>query len=71
MEEHQKKGLCYNYDEKYIHGHNYTQQKLYLLVIDAPSEEEYESAPEEVIEEILYNETPIISYSALSKIATP
>ena len=50
MEEHRKKGLCYNCDEKFIHGHRCTQQKLYLVDGDAPSEEEYESAIEEATE---------------------
>ena len=50
MKEHRKEGLCYNCDEKFVCGHHCTQQKLYLLDVDAPSEEEYESAIEEAIE---------------------
>jgi len=71
MEEHQKKGLCYNYDEKFVHGHRCTQQKLYLLDVDAPSEEEYESAPKETTEEVPDEEAPFISYNALFRIMTP
>lgn len=71
MEEHRKKGLCYNYDEKFFFGHCCTQQKLHLLDANAPSEEEYESATEEATEEVLDEETLVISYSALSRITTP
>lgn len=62
--------MCYNYHEKFIHGHYFTQQKLYLLDTDAPSEEEYESALEEATKKILDEETSIISYNALSRITT-
>jgi len=71
MEECQKKGLCYNYDEKFVHDHCCTQKKLYLLDADAPSEEEYESAPAETTEEVPNEEAPVISYNALSRITTP
>jgi len=71
MEEHRKKGLCYNCDEKFVRGHHCTQQKLYFLDADAPNEEEYESATKEAIEEVLDEKTPIISYNALSGITTP
>jgi len=47
------------------------QQKLYLLNVDAPSEEEYEIAPKETIEEVPDEEALVISYNALSKITTP
>jgi len=71
MEDRRKKGLCYNCDEKFVHGHRCTQQKLYLLDADAPSEEEYESAPEEMTKEVLDEEAPVISYNALFGFTTP
>lgn len=71
MEEHWKKGLCYNYDEKFIFGHRYTQQMLFLLDTNSPSDEEYESAPKDAIEEPQIEETLIISYSALVGITSP
>jgi len=42
-----------------------------LLDVDATSEEEYESAPKETIEEILDEEALVISYNALLGITTP
>ena len=31
MEENKKKGLCYNYDDKFGPDHRYGTQKLYIL----------------------------------------
>ena len=33
-----EKGLCYNCDKKFIHGHLCVEQKLYLLDVDSPLE---------------------------------
>ena len=36
MKEHQEKGICYNYDEKFTQGHQCAEQKIYLLDLDSP-----------------------------------
>jgi len=54
IEDHKKKGLCYNYDEKFDPSHRYATQKLYLLNLDAPVEhpnKAFEDAMEEILEE--------------------
>lgn len=68
MEERRKKGLCYNYYEKFSPDNCCTQQRLYLLDIDALGDEEYESATEEGIEEPKNHneENFVISYSSLA-----
>lgn len=43
MEEHKKKGLCNNCDEKFVSGHHCVTQKLYVLDENAPLEPPKES----------------------------
>jgi len=38
MEECKKKGVCYNFDEKFTPSHSCATQKLYILDVDAPME---------------------------------
>jgi len=68
MEECKKKGICYNYNEKFASSHHCATQKLYVLDVDAPmepSKEDFEDAmidikeksdqPAKVIPEITCN----------------
>lgn len=35
MVDHQGKGLCYNYHEKYVKGHHLHEQKLFHMDVSA------------------------------------
>jgi hypothetical protein len=50
MVECQLKGLCYNCDEKYFHGHKCKEQKIFMSISGDVVEEEVEVPP---VEEIL------------------
>ena len=50
MEDHKKKGLCYNYDENFSLGHRCATQKLYLLDADSPMEYLDEAFKDAVVE---------------------
>jgi hypothetical protein len=43
MEEHQLKGLCYNFDEKSFLGHKCKEQKLFMAISEDVSKEELET----------------------------
>jgi hypothetical protein len=49
MVECQLKGLCYNCDEKYFHGHKCKEQNLFMAILEDGVEEEVAVPP---IEEI-------------------
>ena len=54
MEDCKKKGLYYNYDEKFVPSQHCVTQKLYLLNVNAPMEyyeEDFKDAVVEIIEE--------------------
>ncbi|WVZ65096.1 hypothetical protein U9M48_014517 [Paspalum notatum var. saurae] len=59
QEERRRKGLCYNCDEKYTHGHNRVYQRLFLL---EGIEEDGEEGPTEDSEEPAAEDAPIFSY---------
>jgi len=48
MEDHKKKGTCYNYNKKFQLGHYCATKKLYVLDADSPME-----PPEEDFEDIM------------------
>jgi hypothetical protein len=45
IEELQLKGLCYNCDKKYSHGHRCKEQKIFMVMIEDFSEEEVVVSP--------------------------
>lgn len=76
MEDYKKKGLYYNYDEKFAPGHHCATQKLYLLDVDSLVEhpdEDFKDAMVGILEE---EEQPIkiapkISYNTLYGFTSP
>lgn len=76
MEEWKKKGICYNYDEKFTSGHHCATQKLYVLDAKSPkdpSDEAFEDIMEDIEEETDQpNEVvPEISCNALYVFKSP
>ena len=45
MDEHQLKGLCYNFDDKYFPGHKFKEHKLFMAILEDVSDEEIEVSP--------------------------
>jgi hypothetical protein len=45
MVEHQLKGLCYNFDDKYFPRHKCKKQNLFMAISEDVSEEEVEAPP--------------------------
>ena len=45
MDEHQLKGLCYNFDDKYFPGHKCKEQSLFIAISEDVFEEEVEAPP--------------------------
>jgi hypothetical protein len=43
MDEHQLKGLCYNYDDKYFSGHKCKEQNIFMAISEDISEEDVET----------------------------
>lgn len=72
IKEHREKGLCYNCDENYDTSHRCITQKLYLLNVDAPNDEEDEVIVEKVENELDNNKDVVsqISYNALLGISS-
>ena len=56
MAYHQHKGLCYNYDEKYVKGHCFSEQNLFHIDVSTNPEMEELGPEEPSLEEI--NEQP-------------
>lgn len=59
MDEHRRLGLCFNCDEKYVHGHNRVCKHIfYLKLHDNDSEDDDSTYPDP--------ENPIISLHAIT-----
>jgi hypothetical protein len=43
MDEFQLKGLCYNCDDKYFHGHKCKEQNLFMAILEDVSEDDVEA----------------------------
>jgi hypothetical protein len=79
MVEHQLKGLCYNYDDKYFPSHKCKEQKIFMAISKDISEEDIETplVPESPkITNITPPSNPlevelIISLNALTGFSTP
>ena len=82
MVERQRRGLCYNCDEKYFRGHKCKEQKLFQIDMQTPTHPE-ENAPEESLmdepeehtiaqeEPETQQEEPLISLHALVGMTSP
>jgi hypothetical protein len=72
MSERRKKGLCYNYDEKWNPDHKCVKRRIYEMVVVPDGEEGMESELEECDEEIKVEEVdPEITLNALLGSPTP
>jgi hypothetical protein len=72
LEERKAKGLCFNYDNKYIKGHKCGEKKLFYIDCEEEEEQEQEPSQDENIESISSEKlTPTILCNALSGISTP
>lgn len=66
MQERRREGLCYNCDEQYVHGHK-CPRLFYLEVTDFVDDE---SAPTDVQQLHLLDDTPLISLHAITGLKT-
>jgi hypothetical protein len=74
LKERKEKGLCFNFDRKYIKGHKCGDKKLFYIECEEEEEQEKEEEPskDENIEAIYFEElTLTISCNALAEINTP
>jgi hypothetical protein len=79
MDEHQLKGLCYNWDDKYFPGHKCKEKNLFMAISEDISEEDVETpiVPEspEIIDITPPSDPPkvepIISLNALTGFSAP
>lgn len=85
MVDRQRKGLCYNCDEKYVKSHHCREQKLFHIDVSTTPEMDEVGPEEPLVEEIneqplpvadtvelaAFTEEAIISLHALSGVSTP
>jgi hypothetical protein len=79
MAEHQLKGLCYNYDDKYFLGHKCKEQKIFMAIPEDILKEDVENPLVPKSPEITninppsnpLEVEPIISLNSLTGFSTP